>query len=203
MAMKSIILLLTLLTGKCLCQTVFENIGNIVQETISNKTLTNVNVSLSANTSISLTSTTSGASRTTSQNLFNSCDIMDEGTLQQLNCTINALIENINNKFFPVVSVRSVETWSSKLLSMTWDDAVAQITEAVAPKRKKRSIIENCFDMIAKINEMGEQEGVQDGIEFLDIHRKATIMDLYPDSDSEEDYDSCMSDIDYSDDDVF
>ena len=39
MAMKSIILLLTLLTGKCLCQTVFENIGNIVQETISNTTL--------------------------------------------------------------------------------------------------------------------------------------------------------------------
>lgn len=55
-------------------------------------------------------------------------------------------------------------------------------------------------DMIDKINQMGEQEGIIDGIEFLDIHGKATLMDLYPASDYENYYDSCVSDIDYSDD---
>ena len=51
-------------------------------------------------------------------------------------------------------------------------------------------------DVIDLVNEMGEQEGIPDGIQFLNVHGKATLMDLYPAE--EHDDDSCVSDLDYT-----
>ena len=51
-------------------------------------------------------------------------------------------------------------------------------------------------DIINAVNMMGEEEGVTDGIQFLDVHGKATLMDLYPVE--ENDDDSCVSDDNYS-----
>ena len=50
-------------------------------------------------------------------------------------------------------------------------------------------------DIINIVNKLGQQEGVQDGIQFLNIHGKATLMDLYPAEDDDDD--SGISDVDY------
>ena len=50
-------------------------------------------------------------------------------------------------------------------------------------------------DVIDVINTLGEQEGVPDGVQFLDVHGKATLMELYP-ADKDDD-DSHVSDVDY------
>ena len=43
-------------------------------------------------------------------------------------------------------------------------------------------------DIIDVVNLLGEEEGLQDGIQFLDIHGKATVLDLYPADGDENDY---------------
>lgn len=60
------------------------------------------------------------------------------------------------------------------------------------PKCKPKPMTQD-FNKI--INNLGEEEGVADGIQFLDVHGKATLMDLYPDE--ENDDESCVSDDDY------
>lgn len=51
-------------------------------------------------------------------------------------------------------------------------------------------------DIINVVNKMGEEEGVMDGIQFLDVHGKATILDLYPADEGDDD--SGVSDDDYT-----
>ena len=51
-------------------------------------------------------------------------------------------------------------------------------------------------DVINIINHLGKEEGVREGIQFLNIDGKATLMDLYP-TDEEDDNESNTSDIDY------
>ena len=60
------------------------------------------------------------------------------------------------------------------------------------PKCKMKPMPEDVIDIV---NKLGEEEGVPDGIQFLDVHGKATLMDLYPGD--ENDDDSQASDVDY------
>ena len=50
-------------------------------------------------------------------------------------------------------------------------------------------------DIVDDVNTLGIEEGVQDGIHFIDIDGKATVSDLY--NADEHDDDSCASDKDY------
>ena len=50
-------------------------------------------------------------------------------------------------------------------------------------------------DVIDMVNTLGEEEGVPDGIQFLNIDGRATLMDLYPAD--EDDDDSRVSDVNY------
>ena len=60
------------------------------------------------------------------------------------------------------------------------------------PKCKLKPMPQDVIDIV---NKLGEEEGVPDGIQFLDVHGKATLMDLYPAD--EDDDDSQVSDVDY------
>lgn len=60
------------------------------------------------------------------------------------------------------------------------------------PKCKLKPMSQDVIDIV---NKLGEEEGVPDGIQFLDVHGKATLMDLYPAD--EDDDDSQASDMDY------
>jgi len=50
-------------------------------------------------------------------------------------------------------------------------------------------------DVINIVNNLGKEEGSPDGIQFMNIDGRATLEDLYPDEEHEDD--SCVSDIDY------
>jgi hypothetical protein len=54
-------------------------------------------------------------------------------------------------------------------------------------------------DIIDLVNEMGKEEKVRDGIQFLRVDGGATLNDLY--AADENDEDSCVSDKDYKSDD--
>ena len=50
-------------------------------------------------------------------------------------------------------------------------------------------------NIIYVVNKMVRQEGAPDGIQFMNVDRKATLEDLYPDEEHEDD--SCASDVNY------
>ena len=52
-------------------------------------------------------------------------------------------------------------------------------------------------DVVKVVNEMGKQEGMQDGIQFHNIHHESTLSDLYVDKVGHKDNDSCASDKDW------
>ena len=49
------------------------------------------------------------------------------------------------------------------------------------------------------VNEMGKQEGMSDGIHFHNIYHESTLLDLYADTVSQDNDNSCVSDNNWKD----
>ena len=84
------------------------------------------------------------------------------------------------HQFMQTMSISLIETMIIK-----------RITQGVAPKCNLKPMAK---DIVSLVNQLEKEEGAPDGIQFMDAHGKATLTDLYPDD--EHDEDSCASDMD-------